>query len=144
MKESSGAFRFFGFLALVFAVFAGITPLFVAYEISIIPFIVISVVVFAGVGLLLIRKATRIRRRNRAAQESGISTNATVVQHERAFNIFSSTRYYVLVLQVDNENNQVLTRFKSSSCALFDKYPVGTTIPVLFHRASGAVVFQKD
>jgi|GEM_PF-6749227 len=144
MKESSGAFRFFGFLALVFAVFAGITPLFVAYEISIIPFIVISVVVFAGVGLLLIRKATSIRRRNRAAQESGISTNATVVQHERAFNIFSSTRYYVLVLQVDNENNQVLTRFKSSNSALFDKYPVGSTITVLFHRESSAVVFQKD
>ncbi len=139
MQQKSFPFWFFGLFGLAFIVFVAFLAFTVPIDESVWPLIIAGTVLYAIAAFFLIRKALRIDRNKRLALNEGVSLEAEVVQHRRSFNMFSSTRYYVIEFTFTCNGKTYHGKSKYSDSKSFEKHPLGSKISILFHEASDSV-----
>lgn len=142
MKEKSLTYWFFGLFGVAFIVFVIVLLIALPEPPKALPLMIFSIAIYAIGVFFLIRKARRIDLKNRNALEKGIRIQGTITNHSRSFNIFSSTRYYVVNIEIQHEGKLVSTKIKSTKSSTFDHFPIGSSVDVLYDSESGAIIVE--
>lgn len=145
MKNNYGAYLFAGimfFLAWIGILLSTLIP---PYESGLILFKISGgTVVFGLMGFLFLRTAIRRRQRIKKTIANGIPSNATVVQHGRQFNPFSSWRYYTITLQIVDDGKVFTSRVRSTSSSFHSVFPIGGAVAVRFDKSSGTMILMDE
>lgn len=143
MQQKSFPYWSFGVFGIAFVIFIIVWLSINAVENTPHPIMYISAGLYGVATYFLIRKALRIDRNNRLALKEGVLLEADVVKHSRSFNMFSSTRYYVVEFTFTHQGKTHYCKTKTSDADAFVKHPTGSKINVLFHEASGSTLIEK-
>jgi len=106
---------------------------------------IFSLIFFEGIGLLMVSYSQRIYKRRLNALKNGRVIEGKVVEHQRKFNPFKSSRDYSAVIEytMPDGTDKIIT-VVSSNNEIYDRLPIGLAIPGLFDEKTNSAFFPVE